>query len=69
MKRQVIGGEYNYRGLPIRVEFMGPDFLAFADDIQVGQFWLDPFAADKAARKHVDATIEEERVKDAKHKS
>jgi hypothetical protein len=59
MSGSLVGTPYRYRGSEVQVRRYQPDYLAYVDGNQVGSFWISAEAADKAARRHIDAVLEE----------
>lgn len=43
-----------YRGRTISIVFLGPDFLAYVDDIELSAFYISPKAAVAGAQTYIN---------------
>jgi hypothetical protein len=57
VERQQIGATETYRGFPISVRLMGPDFLAYVGDIEMSGFYISPNAAVAAGQRYVNEAL------------
>lgn len=57
VQRQSIGAPELYRDRLISVRLMGPDFLAYVDDIELSGFYISPNAAVAAGQRYVNDDI------------
>jgi len=53
--RRQVGVTEQYHGRALVARFMGPDLLAYVDDVELGGFYTDVEAARAAGRRYVDA--------------
>jgi hypothetical protein len=57
IQRQIIGAPELYRDRLISVRLMGPDFLAYVDDIELGGFFISPNAAVAAGQRYINDAL------------
>ena len=55
--RPQIGATESYRGYPISVRLMGPDFLAYVGDIEMSGFYISPNAAVAAGQRYINEAL------------
>lgn len=60
LTRKQVGETEVYHGRKLTAQFMGPDLLAFVDDVELSGFYQDVEAARAAGRRHVDAELRAE---------
>lgn len=60
IKRKLIATDV-YEGRCVEVRYMGPDLLAYVEDIELSGFYLNTQGAFEAAKRHIDAQIKEEK--------
>ena len=63
LRYPLVGAVEQYIDHEIEVRRYGPDYLAYVNHEQVGQFWVTPQAAARAARASVDETLAESKKK------
>lgn len=66
VKREVVGDPYMYRGRLVSARYMGPDLLAFVNDVELPHFYDGLEAVRSAGRRWIDA--EEKDRKEARAK-
>ena len=54
-ERKLVGEPAKDRGRTLTARYMGPDLLAYVDDLELAGFYLDAEAAHQAGMRHVDA--------------
>lgn len=59
-ERRLVVKPEQYRGRTITARYMGPDLLAYVDEIELGGFYMTAEAAREAGRRYVDAEIDAE---------
>lgn len=62
VKRPIVGDPYLYRGRTVSARYLGPDLIAYVNDVELPHFYLDIEAVRGAGRRWVDAE-EDERAK------
>jgi hypothetical protein len=67
-ERRQVGKPELYHGRKLIARYMGPDLLAYVNDVELGGFYTDVEAARAAGRRHVDAEIKEEAKRSGKEK-
>lgn len=60
VNRKIVGHE-KYQGRELVARYLGPDLLAYVDNVELSGFYLDSKGAMLAGRKHVDAEIKAEK--------
>lgn len=58
--RKQVGDAERYEGRRIVARFMGPDLLAYVNDIELASFYINVESAIAAGRRYVDEEIKEE---------
>lgn len=54
--RKLISSE-SYQGRRLSARHMGPDLLAYVDDMELSGFYVDASSAIAAGKRHVDAEL------------
>lgn len=60
IERKLIGEPEQYHGRTITVRRMGPDLLAYVDDVELPNFYLTAEAARIGGRKYIDQRRKED---------
>lgn len=60
IQRRQVGSTELYHGRKLTARYLGPDLLAYVDDVELNAFYTDVESARAAGRRHVDAEIKEE---------
>lgn len=58
-----LGSTTSYRGHTIAISYYGPDLLAYVDEQQVGDFWVDVASAERGAKAYIDR-VEDQKAKE-----
>lgn len=68
IQRRQVGKTELYEGRELRARYMGPDLLAFVNDVELNGFYLSVEDAHAAGRRHVDAEIKAEKKREGEQK-
>jgi hypothetical protein len=64
--RKQVGDAERYEGRRLVARFMGPDLLAYVNDVELASFYINVESAIAAGRRYVDDEIKEAAKRAAK---